>query len=157
MKDRILGFLAAFVLGSVLTFGAAVSINFSAGQNTYTQNTLIPTENAAKCARFSTTHPLPGCTTAQLTTPNGTCVALPFSAVNLDNLLYQDCTIYTQDAAGEALFHADQLYKREISGVANDLSADIALTRAAWFAANQTARNSACTAIARPTACHFFQ
>lgn len=129
-------------------WAANISIPFTAGQNTYVQTVTIPAQNARACAQF---RQAPNCTSANLVA--GGCVAIPFSSVNKQNLTFQACTIYTQDAAGEAAYDADYLYNALVAQVRIDQQTDYQLSKAAWLAANQAARDTACVAVGRPAGC----
>lgn len=146
-KSVVLALIALFALTTTANT-ASVSISFTAGQNTYTQNTLIPQANNKRCAEYGLSQ---GCTSAQVVTAG--CVAEPFSAVTKTNLVFRSCTIYTQDAAGEALYHADQLYEFLVKKVSDDLAADVAASCAAFKALSGANQNAICTSLGRPNGC----
>lgn len=145
-------YILALAVGFALA--SAVSISFTNGQNNYVQTTLIPQENTRKCTQFGLVYGS-NCTTSAMGTSG--CVSAPFSSVTKQNLVYRDCTIYTQDATGEAAYDSDQLYQRLVSQVSNDLAADIAATCAATKALSQAARDIECGHVGRPNGCNFCQ
>lgn len=148
MKKSAVFALIAVLMLTTTAYAASVSISFTAGQNTYTQQTLIPQANAKRCADYGLA---PSCTGAQVVSAG--CVAEPFSAVTKTNLLFRSCAIYTQDAAGEALFHADQLYEFLVKKVSDDLAADVAASCAAFKALSVSNQNAICTSLGRPNGC----
>lgn len=148
----LLAYLGALV--AVHVRAADVTVPFTAGQNTYVRNVAIPIANEARCRQWPgvpARTPVFPCTTANVTAAG--CVAAPFSAVTKKNLVFRSCTIYTQDAAGEAAFAADQLYQIKVEDAVAERDTDHTLSRAAWFAATQLQRDNACAAIGRPADC----
>lgn len=140
--------LVLFALAASVAYAASVSISFTAGQNNYTQGTLIPQANAKRCAQYNLSQ---GCTTAQVVAAG--CVAEPFSAVTKTNLVFRSCAIYTQDSTGEAAFHSDQLYELLVKKVSDDLAADVAASCVAFKALNQAGQDAICAALSRPNGC----
>jgi hypothetical protein len=156
MKRKIVAVLAiqamvAFAVAPIL-FAASVSISFTAGQNTYVQTTIIPQANLLRCLQYGIISP-PLCTTANVIAAG--CVPAPFSAVNKKNLVYRDCTIYTQDAAGEAAHDADRLYTAMVTQVSQDLDFDVTQSCQAFKSATLAVQQSNCTAVGRPIDCNF--
>jgi len=93
MRKRLFLVFALMVMGGIV-LAASLTLTFTTAQDNSIQGKLIPMYNKQHCARFL----LPAsCTTAQL---QGTgCSPVVIKTVTTDA-----CTIFTQDAAGEAAF-----------------------------------------------------
>jgi hypothetical protein len=139
----------ALVIGlAAVAHAADVTVPFTAGQNTYTRNTLIPQANAKRCLQYNLNV---GCTGAAVVSAG--CVAEPFSAVTKTNLVFRSCAIYTQDAAGEQAYQSDNLYEYLVRLVAADLAEDVAASCAAFKALSGASQNSICSTLGRPNGC----
>jgi len=155
----VLGAVFGAILVQPLMQAADITISFTNGQNSYTRTVSIPLANELRCNAFPWTtagsgvkrSPVFPCTTAEVVAAG--CVAQPFSAVTKTNLVFRSCTIYTADLAGETAYNSDALYERRLADVEGEKEADYQLSRTAWFAVNQAARDSACAAITRPAGC----
>lgn len=86
----------AFVIGATLLYAGDSTLSYTAGQSTAIRNQLIPRYNAEHCARFGQAI---GCASADLVTGGCSAVANTFKTI-----VYDSCTIFTSDAAGEAAF-----------------------------------------------------
>lgn len=148
MKQRLSILLLSTGILSAAVFAADITVSFTAGQNTYTRNTLIPQKNTRRCVEYNLA---PGCSTAQVVSAG--CVAEPFSAVTKTNLVFRSCTIYTADAAGEAAYQSDNLYEFLVAMVAKDLAQEVQTACTNFKALSGANQNTICASLSLPNGC----
>lgn len=148
MKNRLAILLLSIGILSAAVYAADITVSFTTGQNNYTQNTLIPQANTRRCAEYGLA---PSCTTANVVSAG--CVAEPFSAVTKSNLVFRSCTIYTQNAAGEAAYQADNLYAFLVQMVARDLAQEVQAACTNFKALSTANQNTICASLSLPNGC----
>lgn len=154
MKRRLLLLLVAALIAPTIMAGTMDgAVTTTAAQDTFLQNNLIPAANAERCKKFGLSA---GCTSGQLVSAG--CVAVAFSTLTKATAgSFQSCTIYTQDAAGENAYAADELAQRVQDRFFQELAADIAANCASFKALSAGAQNTVCTDLGRPAGCRICQ
>jgi hypothetical protein len=132
--------LLAAWLGTV--WAASFPVVYTTAQDTTIQTRVIPFVNAENCAKRSLG---PNCNAAQLVQRG--CVAVPFPQRN-----HNVCTIYTPDAAGEALFLKDQLDAKLVTYIVRLNVGDENVFKGACRAGTPAQRTATCATYGIPAA-----
>jgi hypothetical protein len=134
--------LLAVCIGTALA--ASFSLTYTAAQDTQIQTKLIPLVNTANCAKRGLG---PLCTSANLVTKG--CVAVAFPAKNMNV-----CTIYTADAAGEAIYLKDTLDAALVTQLAKLNAANTVTFQAACRARTPAQQDAVCVANGQAAGCN---
>ena len=141
-----IGTLLGVMFSASLLYAASLSFNItSAAQDTYIQTSILPQANAALCAKYGLSA---NCTGGQLTTAG--CVAIAASTITKRSLVYQNCTPFTLDAAGQSA-HAGDMYARDIIAlISNDKSSSISAACTNFKALSAGSQNTICASLGAP-------
>jgi hypothetical protein len=141
--------LVLILMASVADAGTLTATQTTTGaQDTYVQTVLVPLANTAKCARFGLAA---NCTSANLVSAG--CVAVAFSTIARDSLIYRDCTIFTQDSAGANALASEVLALRLVDIVTQELANDIDDSCVKFKALSLAQRNQVCTDLGKANLC----
>lgn len=139
MRLKILPLILLALLATSPLLAGSSSLTYTAGQSTAIQSQLIPKYNADHCQKFGLGS---GCISADLV--SGGCQVTIVKTIVLDS-----CTIFTQDAAGEALFLKEAANQALIATYNRLIAIDVGSYQAAecsrFKALSQANQNTECT------------
>jgi hypothetical protein len=123
-------------------------MGLTTNQHTMIQTSFLPRANSALCVRYN----LPtNCTTAQVLAAG--CVPKTCQTLTKQDTTVVSCTIYTLDAAGEAVYSADRLCLDHISFFQQLMASDYQTSCLAFNTGTTAFKNTVCSDLGLPNGC----